>query len=305
MNRTITLLIALLIAAGCVTTRRQPETPRPGDRMSGLASWYGQEYAGRTTANGEIFDPMVLTAAHRTLPFGTLVRVESPGNGKSVDVRINDRGPFIAGRLIDLSYAAARELDLVRAGVGPVDLTLLRVGAEEPLATRIASTGPPETGSPLATIPTEERPVPAPSWPDESDDLFGVEVVEERGGRPVRKQVGPDGRSIEIVPATPSAAGSPPPTARAPASRRPAPQAAEPRHSLRWAVQLGAFLQEENATSLQRQVATLISGSYIERSGGLHRVRVGPFASKSAAIDVRERLESAGMSGLVVEVTGE
>lgn len=91
---------------------------------SGMASWYGREFAGRRTASGERFDPSQLTAAHRTLPFGTRVRVTNAA-GESVVVRINDRGPFHGGRVIDLSQAAAAELDLVRAGQGRVELALL------------------------------------------------------------------------------------------------------------------------------------------------------------------------------------
>jgi len=92
---------------------------------TGTASWYGKEFTGRRTASGERFDPSGYTAAHRSLPFGSRVRVTHTRTGKSVVVRINDRGPFSHGRLIDLSQAAASELDLVRAGSGEVSLALL------------------------------------------------------------------------------------------------------------------------------------------------------------------------------------
>jgi rare lipoprotein A len=91
----------------------------------GLASYYADKYQGRKTANGEIFDTAKLTAAHKTLPFGTRVRVTNLDNGRSVDVRINDRGPYVAGRVIDLSPAAARKLDMLRAGVVRVKLDIL------------------------------------------------------------------------------------------------------------------------------------------------------------------------------------
>jgi len=101
------------------------EADDAGDEIGGgMASWYGREFAGRRTANGERFDPSSYTAAHRTLPFGTRVRVTSAA-GKSVVVRINDRGPFHGGRVIDLSQAAAAELGIVRAGSGRVQLALL------------------------------------------------------------------------------------------------------------------------------------------------------------------------------------
>ncbi len=86
----------------------------------GYASWYGQEFAGRLTANGEVYDPNQLTAAHLTLPFGTLVKVTNLQNGRSVNVRVTDRGPFIKGRNIDLSRAAAEEIAMVGAGVARV-----------------------------------------------------------------------------------------------------------------------------------------------------------------------------------------
>lgn len=92
------------------------EVTEPVDR--GVASWYGPRFHGRRTASGERFDMHALTAAHPTLPFGTVVRVESPEDGRSVDVRINDRGPHIKQRVIDLSRAAARALGLLDVGGG-------------------------------------------------------------------------------------------------------------------------------------------------------------------------------------------
>lgn len=87
---------------------------------TGRASWYGSEFAGRCTANGERFDPKGFTAAHRDLPFGTPVRVTNLDNGKTVVVTINDRGPYVKGRLLDVSLAAARALGMLRRGVASV-----------------------------------------------------------------------------------------------------------------------------------------------------------------------------------------
>jgi rare lipoprotein A len=92
----------------------------------GEASFYGNELAGNRTASGERFNPRALTAAHRTLPLGSKLRVTNKANGKSVIVRINDRGPFAKARLIDVSFAAAQELNLIRSGTGRVRLDLLR-----------------------------------------------------------------------------------------------------------------------------------------------------------------------------------
>jgi len=91
----------------------------------GMASYYSNELAGNRTASGERFDPAQLTAAHRSLPFGSLVRVTNTSNGDSVVVRINDRGPFAHGRVIDVSTAAAREIGMHRSGTARVKLALL------------------------------------------------------------------------------------------------------------------------------------------------------------------------------------
>jgi rare lipoprotein A len=101
----------------------------PSSELEGLASYYAEPYHGRKTASGEIFDSYKdMTAAHRTLPFNTMVRVTNKTNGREVDVRINDRGPFVQDRVIDLSYRAAKEIDLVGAGVTPVKLRGLKEG---------------------------------------------------------------------------------------------------------------------------------------------------------------------------------
>ena len=108
-------------AAASAPTPSTSESPM-GD---GEASYYGSELAGNRTANGEIFDPEQLTAAHRTLPLGSKVRVTNPRNGESVVVRINDRGPYHGNRVIDLSTAAARTIGLIRSGTGRVNLALI------------------------------------------------------------------------------------------------------------------------------------------------------------------------------------
>jgi len=93
----------------------------------GIASYYSDYYQGRLTANGEIFEQQKLTAAHKTLPFGTQVSVLNVSNNKSVQVVINDRGPFIEGRIIDLSYLAAEELDMIEKGIVEVKIESIKV----------------------------------------------------------------------------------------------------------------------------------------------------------------------------------
>lgn len=101
--------------------------PKPTDTETGIASWYGYPYHGRHAADGEIYDMEKLTAAHRTLPFGTWVRVVNLRNEQAVEVRINDRGPFVDGRIIDLSRAAARAVDMLTAGIDAVRVEVIGV----------------------------------------------------------------------------------------------------------------------------------------------------------------------------------
>jgi len=101
------------------------ELPGPTRFQTGEASWYGNKFHGKTTSSQEIFNMYELTAAHLTLPFNTLVMVTNLDNGKSVIVRINDRGPFVKDRIIDLSYAAAKLLDMINTGVAPVQIDVL------------------------------------------------------------------------------------------------------------------------------------------------------------------------------------
>lgn len=93
--------------------------------MKGVASWYGPEFYGRRTASGEIYTGNDFTAAHKSLPLNTYVRVINLENGKSIIVRINDRGPFVKGRIIDLSYAAAKEIGMIEKGTTPVRLRII------------------------------------------------------------------------------------------------------------------------------------------------------------------------------------
>ena len=132
------LFVLAVLAAPASCASRATPSPRPGSQLppapgwteEGLASWYGGKdgFEGKPTASGEIYDSSLLTAAHRELPLGTVVDVTNLDNDRSVRVRINDRGPFIAGRVIDLSRAAAREIGLLGPGVGPVRLSVVTPG---------------------------------------------------------------------------------------------------------------------------------------------------------------------------------
>ena len=138
MRRCAAIFVLLLLAACAHGTRRSESeaggeprasagpSPEGTPLAEGMASYYGDAFRGRRTASGEAFDPDALTAAHRTLAFGTCLRVENPANGRAVRVRVNDRGPYAHGRILDLSERAARALDLLRQGVALVRLFLCR-----------------------------------------------------------------------------------------------------------------------------------------------------------------------------------
>ncbi|NOX20616.1 MAG: septal ring lytic transglycosylase RlpA family protein [Nitrospirae bacterium] len=116
--RLLFFLLPVVVLVSCASAPKYQYIPKGKQVM--VASWYGPKFHGRRTASGEIFDMYRLTAAHKTLPFGTKLRVINPENGRSVVVKINDRGPFVRGRDIDLSYAAAKKIGLIAKGTGRV-----------------------------------------------------------------------------------------------------------------------------------------------------------------------------------------
>jgi rare lipoprotein A len=139
MKTVLALLLLAALFAGCGPKRRVRAAPPPlpasrplsipqpvGHTETGIASWYGHPYHGRQAANGETYDMEQMTAAHRTLPFQTWVRVENLANRKTVEVRIIDRGPFVDGRIIDLSHAAAQAIDMIGPGTARVRLEVIR-----------------------------------------------------------------------------------------------------------------------------------------------------------------------------------
>ena len=124
--RTAIALTACIVSFNC-SARKAPRaiTPSIGTRQTGIASWYGHPYHGRATASGEIYDMNLVSAAHRRFTFGTWVRVDNLDNGKRTEVRINDRGPFVRGRIIDLSRAAADRIGMIAPGTAKVKLTVI------------------------------------------------------------------------------------------------------------------------------------------------------------------------------------
>jgi len=141
LTRIVFIILILFTIIACSSTVRyasnpqkksndtsQPSNFHTGQIITGSASYYGPKFHGRKTANGETFDMYKLSAAHKELPFETLIKVTNMKNGKSVTLKVNDRGPFVGDRILDLSYAAAVEIEMVEQGVADVTIKILRLG---------------------------------------------------------------------------------------------------------------------------------------------------------------------------------
>jgi rare lipoprotein A len=261
----------VFVVYGCATT-----APRgiPAETMRGVASWYGEEFAGRTTANGEIFDPLALTAAHRTLPFGTLLDVRNVKTNDSVRVRINDRGPYVGNRVIDLSYAAAQQIGLIEPGTGEVELKVIKVGKgdREPPAPYVVTIDEPREKVVISSSepPPVEFPLPPP---------------------PPRKTVAADGLTIMEGERVVQAAPAPAPPSPVRLTVKPKPP--------RFIVQVGAFSVEANAKALQQRLTRIGQRAEIDRDE-LYRVRLGPFETREEALRARTQLEASGLSAIIV-----
>jgi rare lipoprotein A len=245
---------------------------------TGIGSWYGDEFAGRLTANGEIFDPDMVTAAHKTLPMPSVVRVTNLDNGKSLVVRINDRGPFVAGRIIDLSREAARLIGYRDQGIARVRVQVL---AEQTLRLeKLAKNGNfSENTGDVSAMPT----VAAVEQPEVSM------TATSSSGKTVDSDVENDNVSaLELL-------------AR---SRVGEVITVAPIETQIW-VQVGAFYAEANASNVLAKVEDVGAGqvSPVDVSGQtLHRVRIGPLNSVEAADRALDGVIGLGFSGARIVV---
>ncbi len=200
MKRPLWLTVAAItLSLGCTSTRAL-EQPRRGTTQEGLASWYGGKFHGRTTASGEVYDMNRISAAHKQLPFGTIVEVSNRDNGRKLQVPINDRGPFVKGRIIDLSLGAARELGMFGSGLARVSLTVVRPpsGPRRLPISRAAKGGPPNS-RPAGWQAGPARAAAAGSGATDRSTVFTVQAGafrEERSAqalaRRLRKELGID-----------------------------------------------------------------------------------------------------------------
>lgn len=254
-----------------------PNTAVQPYHARGIASWYGKKFHGQKTTIGEPYDMFAMTAAHTTLALPSYVRVTSVQTGRSVVVRVIDRGPFHADRIIDLSYTAAYKLGLIANGSGEVEVDAIVPGSD-PLGVNYAEVAPPAPRPrPVAAVPVTAGAATARSGDSGRDEIADLErrlrqdESRENGGAPT------SGPTI-----TPGAAGAMP----APAVR-----------SGNLYVQLGAFSSPENAESLrshlQRELDWPEGEMRVDASGGVHRVQVGPYRDRAEADRVVERIRLA------------
>ncbi|WP_369649293.1 MULTISPECIES: septal ring lytic transglycosylase RlpA family protein [unclassified Variovorax] len=299
----------------------QPITDDRPFRESGIASWYGRKFHSASTASGEPYDMYAMTAAHKTLPLPSYVRVRNPANGREVIVRVNDRGPFVDGRIIDLSYTAALKLDLLR-GVAPVEIERI---TNEDIRTGAWRR---DSGTAYASASQPPRAEPAPvAVPSAWVAPVAMNAAAPAGAMPVAPQTpmastAPADRIAQAAPAPEPEAASPrqpimvtdlpplapptaPPPAPAAASQGAAPSSPSAAAAGFW-VQLGAFRERDGAESLRSQAArglpTLAPQLRVFSEAGTHRLQAGPFTSRSEAGEAVTQLrESLRIAPMVVE----
>lgn len=261
-----------------------PSDPAHYDEV-GYASYYGAELAGRPTANGEAFAPQGISAAHRTLPLPSYVEVTSLETGRTILVRVNDRGPFASDRIIDLSVGAAQQLGIAGQGTAPVRVR--RVSPSEGDRARLR-----------AGMPAEPRLQSSPQL------LSALRGRLERGGGIIPRTLpSPDApaRTVDRVPVpAPSGTSGGQPTAPgvswqqpAPSSPPPPPPAPAASASGTYFVQLGAFSNPGNAQRLASRARSL-GAVQVDTSGNIRRVRLGPYASAAEAERALARARAAG-----------
>ena len=258
-----------------------PMTERKPYKQQGVASWYGQRFHGKPTSTGETYDMYQMTAAHPTLPLPSYARVTRLDNGRSVVVRVNDRGPFLRGRLIDLSYLAASKLGYVGKGHAEVEVELLNPADAGKGRTLTAQ-------SAVKAVPGQARTLPAVSLARAELDLPGDE------GAPADKELAPAEapRADERAGVAGSNGVDAGPSAPMPA---PARRAAEGDSG--WFLQLGVFRQLDNALRVQREQMARSTPSdppvELVQRGDQYRVLLGPYADEAdacaVAADIGER----------------
>ena len=258
-------------------------------RETGLASWYGRKFHSQSTASGEPYDMYAMTAAHKTLPLPSYVRVRNPANGREAIVRVNDRGPFHDDRVIDLSYTAALKLDLLR-GVAPVEIE--RITNED---IRAGNWRRGDTGSTALAL---AAPAPRPSAATVSDSVAVPAALTSPVVAAPRTEV----RELAALP--PLAPEAAAPQMPAPGADSVPASPAGPASGF-W-VQLGAFSQRDGVDRFQQKVArslpSLAPALNVFAERGTYRLQLGPYASRELARDTAEQVRNGlQLAPMIVE----
>ena len=270
------------------------EPARIGSEETGIASWYGIPYHGRRTASGEIYDMEQPTAAHRSLPFQTWVEVTNLENGKRVDVRITDRGPFVGGRIIDLSHRAARDIEMLGPGVVKVRLKVIEaptdlpppieVPANRPGEAIAQADGPAQASMPSPTSGPDQPPEPLP---ETANVAPGSSSVSESNLSESNLAPGSNGAPVVAAMPTPSL----------PAVERQSPT----RTGGGYAVQAGAFAERERAEALWSKLAAIyMDARVVPGTNHLWRVIVGRQMTQQQAAALASRVRRDTGASLIV-----
>ena len=271
-----------------------PASLRAQQVQEGMASYYNDKFHGRKTASGEPYDKTRFTTAHRTLPFGTILRVTNLSNGRTVNVKVNDRGPHKPERIVDLSRAAAEQIDLVRAGVARVRVEVVRNG----------QVSPPSPQPVVNTQPQTSPPVPSPR-PNPRVNLSDLPVV-DHNGVPIEESV---------------QAGGTQPTNQPPAPAQPDPLLAEAERytpalftmqaaksaAQGYGLQVGAFFSFYRLMEGMNEIAgkgyqnTLVHSS-LKDGKPIFRIILGPYVTRAEADRLRRDAAQKGIKGIVVEL---
>jgi rare lipoprotein A len=252
----------------------------------GYASWYGEELAGQPTANGETFDPAAISAAHKTLPLPSYVEVTALDTGRTILVRVNDRGPMVGDRLIDLSRGAAEQLGLTD-GVSAVRVRRTNPIAAERAQLRAGKPVPERLGTPdslLAILRNKAKSLPVPKAAAVS--AAATAPIASGAAKPGDDRFIVEGPGTMMPPPKPAPAAKPAPATK-PATIAP---------SGKYAIQVGAFSSEARATAAAKSV-----GGHVTKAGNLWRVRVGPFASDADARGALGKVKAKGFRDAVVQ----
>ena len=263
-------------------------------KETGLASWYGTKFQGKRTSSGETYDMYKMTAAHKTLPLPTYVRVTSLTNNNTIVVRVNDRGPFKDERIIDLSYAAAKKLGISDSGTDQVEVKVI-----DPM--QFSAEGANGKGNAETTGLTQSAPLPVESIPATE----GQPQAHTEQAAPTSGNTATGSAATASTAATPQGSTDTGLQGMAATEAQTAPEPSAPNTtpngaSVKLFVQVGAFGNAENAARLQSELNEIQSNNVIvDSSGGpqgiLHRVQIGPFNSEEEARKLEAPLKNHGI----------